>query len=82
MCEQDQFEKDRQEFEARGLVTRRQFGVLLGAGMAMMLPRVVNAVAVTDAEVTVTTPDGACDAYFVHPASGTAAAVLLWPDIF
>ena len=82
MCDQDQFEKDRQEYEARGLVTRRQFGVLLGAGMAMMLPRVVNAVAVTDADVTVTTPDGTADCYFVHPASGTAAGVLLWPDIF
>ena len=82
MCDQDQFEKDRQEYDARGLVTRRQFGVLLGAGMAMMLPRVVNAVAVTDADVTVTTPDGAADCYFVHPASGTAAGVLVWPDIF
>jgi carboxymethylenebutenolidase len=82
MCDQDQFEKDRQEFEARGLVTRRQFGVLLGAGVAMMLPRVVNAVAVTDADVTVKTPDGTADCYFVHPASGTAAGVLLWPDIF
>ena len=82
MCDQDQFEKDRQEYEARGLVTRRQFGVLLGAGVAMMLPRVVNAVAVTDAEVTVTTPDGTCDCYFVHPATGTGAGVLLWPDIF
>ena len=39
MCDQDQFEKDRLEYEARGLVTRRQFGVLLGAGMAMLLPR-------------------------------------------
>jgi len=82
MCDQDQFEKDRQEFEARGLVTRRQFGVLLGAGVAMMLPRAVNAVAVTEADVTVTTPDGTADCYFVHPASGTAAGVLLWPDIF
>ena len=54
MCDQDQYEKDRQEFDARGLVTRRQFGVLLGAGVAMMLPRVVNAVGVSDAEVTVT----------------------------
>jgi carboxymethylenebutenolidase len=82
MCDQDQFEKDRLEYEARGLVTRRQFGVLLGAGIAMMLPRVVNAVAVTDGEVTIKTPDGTCDAYFVHPTTGTAAAVLLWPDIF
>ncbi len=82
MCEQDQFERDRQDFEARGLVTRRQFGVLLGAGVAMMLPRVVDAVAVTDGEVTVKTPDGTADCYFVHPSSGTAPGVLMWPDIF
>jgi carboxymethylenebutenolidase len=82
MCDQDQFEHDRLEYEARGLVTRRQFGVLLGAGVAMLLPKVVNAVAVTDAEVTVTTPDGTADCYFVHPASGTAPGVLMWPDIF
>jgi carboxymethylenebutenolidase len=82
MCDQDQFEKDRQEYEARGLVTRRQFGVLVGAGIALMLPQVANAAAVTDGEVTVTTPDGTADCYFVHPAIGTAAGVLLWPDIF
>jgi carboxymethylenebutenolidase len=82
MCDQDHFDDDQKEFEALGLVTRRQFGVLLGAGIAMMLPQVANAVTVTDAEVTVTTPDGMCDAYFVHPASGTAPGVLVWPDIF
>ena len=82
MCEQSQFEKDRQEFEARGLVTRRQFGVLLGAGVAMMLPQVVGAVSVTESEVTIMTPDGMADAYFVHPATGTAPGVLVWPDIF
>jgi carboxymethylenebutenolidase len=82
MCEQDQFEKDRQDYEARGFVTRRQFGVLVGAGIALMLPRAVNAVAVTEAEVSVTTPDGTADCYFVHPATGTAAGVLMWPDIF
>ncbi len=82
MCDQDRFEEDRQEFEARGLVTRKQFGIMLGAGMAMMLPRVANAVAVSESEVDVTTPDGAADCYFVHPASGTAPGVLMWPDIF
>jgi carboxymethylenebutenolidase len=82
MCDQDHFEDDRREFEARGLVTRRQFGVLVGAGITMMLPQVVNAVAVTESDVTVTTPDGTADCYFVHPASGTAAGVLMWPDIF
>src|SRR5262245_27347178 len=82
MCDQDHFEQDRQDYEARGLVTRRQFGVLLGAGVAILLPRVANAVAVTESEVSVTTPDGTADCYFVHPASGTAPGVLIWPDIF
>ena len=82
MCDQDQFEKDRQEYEARGLVTRRQFGVMMGAGMIMMLPQVKNPVAVTESEVTIKTPDGTADAYFVHPTTGTAPGVLVWPDIF
>ena len=82
MCDQDQFEKDRQEYEARGWVTRRQFGALLGAGVAMMLPQVANAVAVTESDVNVMTPDGTADCYFVHPTTGTAPAVLVWPDIF
>jgi carboxymethylenebutenolidase len=82
MCDQDQFEKDRQEYEARGLVTRRQFGAMMGAGMIMMLPQVKNPVAVTASEVTIKTPDGNADAYFVHPTTGTAPGVLIWPDIF
>src|SRR5882762_2752304 len=82
MCDQDHFDEDLKEYEAGGLVTRRQFGVLVGAGMVMMLPKVANAVAVTESEVTVMTPDGTADCYFVHPASGTAPAVLVWPDIF
>src|SRR6187397_3733456 len=82
MCDQDHFNDDLKEFEARGMVTRRQFGALVGAGISMMLPKVVNAVAVTESDVMVTTPDGTADCYFVHPASGTAPGVLLWPDIF
>ena len=82
MCDQDHFEEDRLEHEARGLVTRKQFGVLLGAGMSMLLPQVAHAVAVAESDVTVMTPDGAADCYFVHPASGTAPGVLIWPDIF
>src|SRR2546423_5845953 len=82
MCDQDHFDQDRQEYEARGLVTRKQFGAILGAGIAMMLPRVANAVSVTETDVNVTMPDGTADCYFVHPASGTAPGVLIWPDIF
>jgi carboxymethylenebutenolidase len=82
MCDQDHFEDDRKEYEARGLVTRRDFGALLGVGVAVLLPKVLNAVDVTEADVTIKTPDGTADAYFVRPATGTAPAVLVWPDIF
>src|SRR3954471_3726164 len=82
MCDQDHFDDDKSDYEAKGMVTRRQFGVLLGAGVAMMLPKVLNAVSVSDGDVTITTPDGKCDAYFVHPSTGSAPGVLLWPDIF
>jgi carboxymethylenebutenolidase len=82
MCDKDHFAESVAEYEARGLVTRRQFGVLLAAGAAMLLPQAADAQATSEREVEITTPDGTCDAYFVHPASGAAAAVLIWPDIF
>ena len=82
MCDQDHFENDREKYEALRLVTRKQFGVMLGAGVAMMLPKVANAVTVIEKDVTVTTPDGIADCYFVYPASATAPGVLVWPDIF
>ena len=82
MCDQDHSEKDLRDLEAQGKVTRRQFGVMLGAGMMMMLPQVQNPVRVTESEETVKTPDGNADCYFVHPATGAAPGVLVWPDIF
>src|SRR5262245_2626938 len=82
MCDQENFEKDRLEYERLGLVTRKQFGLVLGAGMAMALPQLASAVAVTEAEVNVKTPEGVADCYFVHPTSGSAPGVLIWPDIF
>src|SRR6202140_1554024 len=82
MCDRDHSAEDHEQYEALGLITRKQFGVMLAAGVGMMLPQVANAVTVTESDVTVTTPDGAADCYFVHPASGTAPGVLVWPDIF
>ena len=82
MCDTDHFAESVAEYEARGLITRRQFGVLVAAGAPMMLPALANAQATSEREVEIKTPDGTCDAYFVHPASGAAPAVLVWPDIF
>ena len=82
MCDQDHFENDLRKYEALGRVTRKQFGIMLGAGVAMMLPKVANAAEVTGSDVSIKTPDGTADGYFVHPTSGTAPGVLMWPDIF
>lgn len=63
-------------------LTRRRFAALsIGAGISAVLPGLAAAVAVTDAEVSIKTPDGVVDAYFVHPSSGAHPAVLIWTDI-
>ncbi len=66
-------------------VSRRAFGVLsMGAGLAAAA--VVSAEAATrevvETNVTVKTPDGTCDAAFIHPATGSYAGVIIWPDVF
>ena len=81
MCDDNHYDEDLKTYTERGLVTRRQFGALVGAGVVMMLPRVANAVSVTESDVTVKTPDGNADCYFVRPATGTAPGVVIWPDI-
>jgi len=83
MCD-ERTNEDNNKFLARlGQLTRRQFGKLsAGAGLAMMLPKVANALDVMEMEVNITTPDGTADCYFVHPNSGAHPGVLVWPDIF
>jgi carboxymethylenebutenolidase len=64
-------------------MTRRRFGLLsAGAGLMAALPRAADAVDVKESDVVVKTPDGQAEAYFVHPATGKAPAVLVWPDAF
>ena len=82
MCDKDHFAESVKEYEARGLITRRQFGVLVAAGVSMMLPEDADAQQTSERDVEIKTPDGTCDAYFVYPSTGSAAAVLIWPDIF
>jgi carboxymethylenebutenolidase len=82
MCDQDHYEDDMKEYLSRADVTRRQFGALTaGIGLTMLLPRAANALDVTESDVNIKTPDGTADAYFVHPASGAHAGVVIWPDI-
>ena len=78
MCERD----SNDDILRGNELSRRQFGALgLGATLAAMLPAIATAAEVSESEVEIKTPDGTCDAHFVHPAKATAA-VLVWPDIF
>jgi carboxymethylenebutenolidase len=82
MCDQDAFD-DMTEYQLKSGVSRREFGALtLGAGLVSLFPRGAAAADVTETEVQIKTPDGTCDAYFVHPATGAHPGVLIWPDIF
>ena len=80
MCDQNHFEDDLEKY-LRPELTRRQFGMAaVGFSMAI-LAHAADAVDVVESDVSVKTPDGAADCYFVHPATGAHAGVLIWPDI-
>jgi carboxymethylenebutenolidase len=82
MCEQDDFDA-MVSYQRRATLSRREFGaVSLGAGLVSLVPAGAYAAETTGADVEIKTPDGTCDAYFVHPAKGKHPAVLIWPDIF
>ena len=64
-------------------LTRRDFvGMTVAAGLAAAAGTNVSAQNVTEKTVEIKTPDGTCDAAFIHPATGAHAAVIIWPDAF
>jgi carboxymethylenebutenolidase len=77
MCDQDHFAEDLKKY------SRRDVGAFAAAvGVMAVLPQSAHAQQTKESDVTIRTPDGECDAYFVTPATGAHAAVLVWPDIF
>jgi carboxymethylenebutenolidase len=83
MCDDAAFDDMIEHNLRQGGLSRRALGSMaLGAGIAFALPRVANAAETSESELEIRTPDGTADAYFVHPAAGKHAAVLIWPDIF
>jgi carboxymethylenebutenolidase len=62
-------------------VPRRDFMVSVAAGLAAAGSAAGKA-SVVETDVEIKTPDGTCDAAFIHPAGGSHAGVLLWTDAF
>lgn len=82
MCDQDDIDTMIDAAQRPEAFSRRRFGAWsLGAGVASMLPRIAGAVAVTETDLDIKTPDGIADSYFVHPTAGTHPGVLIWTDI-
>ena len=64
-------------------VSRRDFVALsVAGGLAVVAGRTIAALPVVETEVTIATPDGSCDAAFIHPPTGAHPGVLIWPDAF
>jgi carboxymethylenebutenolidase len=65
-------------------LSRRAFVTLsVAAGLAVATGSASAAdLPVVETDVQVKTPDGVCDAAFIHPASGSHPGVLIWPDAF
>ena len=74
--------KDRTENdESSSGLPRRDFVKSVAAGLAVA-GAASGAPKIVETEVEIKTPDGTCDAAFIHPASGSHPGVLLWPDAF
>jgi carboxymethylenebutenolidase len=67
-----------------GEITRRDFvSATVAAGIAAAAGGQLSGQArVVESNVEIKTPDGTCDAAFIHPASGAHPAVIIWPDAF
>jgi carboxymethylenebutenolidase len=65
-------------------LSRREFVTLsVAAGLAAAAGAASAAdMPVTEQNVEIKTPDGTCDAAFIHPTSGSHPAVIIWPDAF
>src|SRR4051794_11487545 len=65
--------------------SRRDFVALsIAAGVAAAATTSARGASmpVTENNVMVKTPDGTCDAAFIHPTTGKHPGVLIWPDAF
>lgn len=76
--------EDLKDEAASGDLSRRD---LVKLGLATVLTASATgaeagAMEVVETKVEVKTPDGTCDAVFIHPTKGAHPGVLIWPDAF
>jgi carboxymethylenebutenolidase len=76
--------RDHKESESSTELSRRDFvamsiaaGIVAAAGGASAAD-----MPVTETDVEIKTPDGTCNAAFIHPTTGSHAGVIVWADAF
>lgn len=83
MCDDFTLEADLKA--ERAALSRRKFGMIGGAAVvsAGAVPAVFakGSAPLKEAMVEIPTPNGICDAFFVHPAKGKHPGIIFWPDI-
>jgi carboxymethylenebutenolidase len=65
-----------------GDIPRRDFVAMSVAASLAATGAQAAGLDVVETEVEIKTPDGTCDATFIHPRSGSHPGVLIWPDAF
>ena len=77
-------QRNEQKKDARpGDIARRDFVALsVSAGLAATAASAAPALEVVETDVEIKSPDGTCDAAFIHPKTGSHPGVLIWPDAF
>lgn len=84
MCDDFTQPAEDEALARRGL-SRRDFAALGAAATIVACSggdgEAKSAAKLTERTVEITTPDGKCDAFFVHPAKGAHPGVVFWPDV-
>jgi carboxymethylenebutenolidase len=79
----DDKREDKNNDPVPGDLARRDFVATVAAGLAATAGSAAAAsLEIVETDVEIKTPDGTCDAAFIHPKSGSHAGVLIWPDAF
>lgn len=76
-------DRENNDNSARDLSRRDFVAMSLAAGLAAAAGSASAAeMPVVETDVDVKTPDGACNAAFIHPTTGAHPAVIIWADAF
>ena len=80
---EDQNNQPKNDTQPGDIARRDLVGLSVAAGLAATAGSAAGAgLEVVETDVEIKTPDGTCDAAFIHPKTGSHAGVLIWPDAF